>query len=189
MNLSPDERFRIVREFFHAHPGTHSGPPGLGMAVLDFMGWLVGSGRMAEEGGSPWWRTLNGSLVLDLAGDTPGTPGVDAWQRYASATSAVSTVADTRHAELQALFWEAHQTSLHSVLPACEDMLAAESRHERSFVEIAMRVVDLSARHNQPTHTPVLGESTRKLYPDHYPLAAPCNGALHALAVELGVTV
>lgn len=179
------ERLPIVDEFFAAHPGRSDGPPGLGRAVLDFVMWLIESGRLADEGGSSWWRALNGSLVLDLAGDTPGTPGVDAWCRYSCSAS----TPDGPREDLQVLLWTAHQVSLHTVLPHCDHLLAEEPEHEAAFIRVAMRVVDLSAAHNQRTDTPTLGDTTRRVYPDHYPLAAPFNGELHALAVKLGISV
>lgn len=185
VSLPCAERLRIVDEFFAAHPGTLKGAPGLGRAVVDFVVWLIESGRLADEGGSPWWRALNGSLVLDLAGDTPGTPGVEAWRRY----SRSSSTPDGPREDLQALLWTAHQVSLHTVLPHCDDLLDEEQDQEEAFIRVAMRVVDLSAEHNQRTDTPTLGDTTRRVYPDHYPLTAPCNGELHTLAVMFGISV
>lgn len=65
--LEPGERREVVSEFFTAHPVGGSGPLGLGRAIADFVDWEIRSGRITEGGGgSPWWRLVNGGMILDL---------------------------------------------------------------------------------------------------------------------------
>ncbi|MCC7078575.1 MAG: hypothetical protein IT198_15760 [Acidimicrobiia bacterium] len=174
-DLPHAERLEILGRFFSAHPGTPGGPPGLGAAALDFVAWLGQSGRLDDSCGSPWWRTLNGALVLDLAdalvGIGSGT-GSAAWLDYAAAAGP----AGTDHA--QTIFWQAHQTSLHAVIPSAHDLLAAEPVHERDFIACAIEIVDLAALRGQPTDTEALGLLTERLYPRHYPLAEPLSADL-----------
>src|SRR5690606_19380849 len=63
--LSPEARRDAMTHFFRRYPGTDRGPLGLGRAMVEFLDWLVSSGRIGGEGGSPWWSALNGHLVLD----------------------------------------------------------------------------------------------------------------------------
>ena len=67
--LTCSERARIVGAEA-APPGTRRGgrrssPEFLGLVA--FQTWLADSGRIADDGGSPWWRTVNGLLLLDVA--------------------------------------------------------------------------------------------------------------------------
>lgn len=167
LRLSAAERSRTIRGFFARFPGPDR-PPGLGRALIDFVDWLGDSGRLDDVAGSPWWKALNGCLILDLADamddvDDPANP----WRRYARRQASAGAQ------ELQDLLWDAHQVSLHRAIPACWGLFAAETAHERAFIEAAMEIVDLAALHSQPTDTAALSVSTQRLYPAHYPLRAP----------------
>ena len=161
MALTPGERCAIVEAFFLAHPGVGTGRFGLGQAILDFQAWEVGSGRILESGGSAWWRTINGQLVLDIA-DAQGTtrrdsPSVSAWRAYASGSGTQSDL------------WEAHQRSLHSALIQCGALLADEPPAEREFAEIVVDIVDRTALSGRPTDSSDLAELTKRYYPWSYP--------------------
>jgi len=171
--LTSADRSTMIRSFFEWHPGADR-PPGLGRALIDFVDWLTASGRLHDSHGSDWWKALNGSLILDLGAvmdaepcEGEAGPGVSAWREYA----ALGPAPDVR--ALQAALWRAHQVSLHDAMPATWGLLDAEPEHERDFIEVAMEIVDLAALHRQRTDTAGLAESTRRLYPDHYPLTAP----------------
>lgn len=63
LGLTATERREAVAGFFAAAPVISD----MGRAVADFVDWQIRSGRIGEDGGgSPWWRAVNGSLVLDL---------------------------------------------------------------------------------------------------------------------------
>lgn len=172
VGLGVTARLRIIRAFFIRFPGPGT-PPGLGRALIDFVEWLAASGRLDDVAGSPWWKALNGCLILDLADamDDVDDPA-NTWCRYVRRQPS----ADAQ--ELQDRLWHAHQVSLHRAIPACWDLFTAETEHERAFIEAAMEIVDLAALHSQPTDTDLLAESTRRLYPDHYPLTAPFGDEL-----------
>lgn len=175
IGLGSSRRTRTIREFFLRFPGPDR-PPGLGRALIDFVDWLADSGRLDDAAGSPWWKALNGCLVLDFAeAMAAGGPdsldgagdGARAWLAYGGRS------AEPGFAGLQERLWHAHQVSLHRAIPACWGLFDAETEHEQAFVEAAMEIVDLAALGSQPTDTAALAESTRRLYPDHYPLTAP----------------
>lgn len=177
-------RSRVIRAFFLRFPGPDR-PPGLGRALIDFVDWLLDSGRLDDSAGSPWWKALNGCLILDLADavdagdadhfdhfDGSGGDGARAWLAYGGHS------AEPGSAGLQDRLWHAHQVSLHRAIPACWDLLEAETEYEQAFIETAMEIVDLAALRSQPTDTAALAESTRRLYPGHYPLTAPYDDDL-----------
>jgi hypothetical protein len=165
--LGVDDRRRIVEDFFRAHPGRGAGPFGLGRAVIDFQDWEIRSGRLAETG-SPWWRGVNGLLVLDLraagtgerSAARPAGP-VAAWIAYAHSS-------DDHH---QQLLWRAHQRSLHEALTACAPLLRSEPPAERFFARLVVGVVDHAASESHPTDTGELAELTAEHYPSSYPIS------------------
>ncbi len=159
--LTPAERNTIVEAFFALHPGAGEGRLGLGQAILDFQAWEVGSGRITESGGSPWWRGVNGQMVLDIAAaqkSAGDSAAVRAWREYASGLGT------------QAELWEAHQRSLHAALRLSGHLLANESDAERAFAEIVVDVVDRTALAGRATDSPELAEMTRRYYPWAYPV-------------------
>lgn len=158
--LSPAERRDIVEAFFAAHPGDAAGTFGLGRAILDFQAWETDSGRIAEAGGSDWWRAVNGMMVLDIAEaaqDAGGTRGAAPWRAYAKNPC-------------QSRLWEAHQRSLHAAIALSHDLLANESEAERAFAAIVIEVVDRTALALRPTDTDDLANLTQRYYPAEYPI-------------------
>jgi len=207
--LEPAERRQIVSEFFTAHPGNGGGALGLGRAIADFLDWEIRSGRIADGGaGSPWWRLVNGGMILDLrdaatvlghdSGRADREPGactgnnpVSAWMAYAR-TSVPANVAAGRAREpgespvggstsAQTRLWAAHQASLHAALVAAEtvELIGGESPAERDFARLVVGVVDATAEHCRPTDTDELAHMTARHYPQEYPITPAAWAALH----------
>lgn len=199
--LTPGERREAVARFFAASPGAAH----LGRAVADFVDWQIRSGRIAEDGGgSPWWRLVNGHLVLDLADATEtldratGRAATDdvrapaasrttggAEDLAATASRGAAWIAWARcdrsdRAVVQARLWEAHQASLVAALVRAEPLLEDETADERRFARTAVAMVEHAAATGQPTDTDLLDRMTRRHYPDHYPATADDRAALEA---------
>jgi hypothetical protein len=172
------DRLAVVEAFFDRHPGPGRTGPGLGRAVLDFMRWEGESGRLADEGGSRWWRAVNGGLVADLAelsvegpagnGQARGEPGrrhrvaVAAWEAYAASGPDAA----------QAALWSAHQASLTAAVESAAALLDEECAPERSFAALVLAVVEDTARQVVATDTDALADVTRRWYPSTYPITA-----------------
>lgn len=174
--LAPDARRAIVDAFFAAHPGAGHAAPGLGRAVGDFVDWQVDSGRLGA-GGSPWWRAVNGWMMLDLADSGAGrttTPATARWHAYSRAGD--------RDGDAQRLLWRAHQQSLHAALVAARPLLDSECDDERRFVAVVLRVVDGAAAAGSDTAGPDLRDLTRRWYPARYPACAADLETLAAIA-------
>ena len=187
----PDERREVVSAFFTAHPGGGAGPLGLGRAVADFVDWEIRSGRITDGGGgSPWWRLVNGGMILDLrdAATVLAGEGIDgargpvcdggavaAWIAYASEGGT------SGGAPAQARLWVAHQASLHAALVAADGaaLLAEERPAERAFAGLVVDVVDATAEHGRPTDTDELCRMTARHYPKEYPITPAEWDALH----------
>ncbi len=198
LSLSPAERVETVALFFTAHPGGGAGPLGLGRAVADFVDWEIGSGRIADDGrGSPWWRVVNGGMILDLrdaltgmlarGGDgstgargdggkagssSPAEHGpVAAWIAYARGTASLDGGPGDA-ARAQALMWDAHQASLHAALESADTaaLLAEERPAEQEFARLVVEIVDATALHGQATDSDVLARTTARHYPGEYPI-------------------
>lgn len=175
--LGPEERREIVERFFRAHPGGGVGPLGLGRAVADFVDWEISSGRITGEGGSAWWRLVNGGMILDLReamaasgdGRRESDGPVGAWVAYSESAG-----------DAQALMWAAHQASLHTALDSAGDLLAGEATEEQRFARLVVEVVDQTAAACRPTDTDELARHTARDYPDRYPITAEQWAALHA---------
>lgn len=172
--LTPSKRRRAVETFFAANRGGRQGTFGLGRALLDFQAWQVVSGRITDDGGSPWWRAVNGMMVLDIAtagrGEPATSPAVVAWRAYMAAAAGA-----------QAALWEAHQQSLHRALRLTAGLLAEEAPEEQAFAAIVIDVVDRTALAASATDTPALAELTARYYPQAYPAAAAMLPALQHL--------
>lgn len=159
--LTPGERRATVEAFFSVHPGAGEGRVGLGQAILDFQAWQTESGRITETGGSAWWRTVNGLMVLDIADADHASGGdvatVRAWRTYASGHGT------------QAELWEAHQRSLHTGVRCCCALLESEPAAERAFAEVVIDIVDRTALAARRTDSAELAEITKRYYPSSYP--------------------
>lgn len=191
--LSVAARVAAVRQFFARHRGGGDGPLGFGRAVADFLDWEVSSGRVADDGGSSWWRAVNGLMVLDLeeAGRVAGRASRDGTRGRSEAVAAwVDYARSGGEGDGQRLLWAAHQRSLHSALEAARGLLAGEDPVEQAFATVVVRVVDAAADRREPTDTATLAEMTRRLYPDHYPVTPEhldgLRAALAAVATGAG---
>ncbi len=168
------QRVGTFDRFFRSHPGHGRGALGLGTALADFLAWEVDSGRVADRGGSPWWKAVNGLLVLhvaiaDLGPRRVGGPGaveagsasaVAAWREYVAAPPA----------EQQAALWRAHAASIALAVDAAVPLLADEDASEREFAAVVLRVLDGATRRLAPTDSPLLGDAVRRDYPAAYPI-------------------
>ncbi|OAV98542.1 hypothetical protein PTTG_25584 [Puccinia triticina 1-1 BBBD Race 1] len=146
--------------------------------IVEFIQFLVCSGRIAEQGGSQWWRGVNGLLILDL---------IDAEEALGSSTLTVaSTSPAVQHwvnysiywqqtpipnlFKAQRLWWKAHQTSLHYGIHAFPELLLLEPRIEINFITcVCVPNVDLTALLNIPTSLKLIKIYTIIAYPHHYP--------------------
>jgi len=153
--LSPDERKSILENF------RGSGDPARAVTggraeiegLIVFTAWEIRSGRIAERGGgSRWWRTVNGSMLLDLrtAGGllergvtTSRDAAVQAWLDYA----AKSTGSDAA----QRAMWTAHQLSLHKGIASAGRYLGGETSAEKDFIGSVVENVDMAAIANFPS--------------------------------------
>jgi hypothetical protein len=162
----------VLTAFFSRYPGTGRHRLGLGRALEDFQEWEIRSGRLADGGGSPWWSTVNGILVDDVAAGEGGAAGP--WQDYSASPPE----------ERQARLWLAHQDSINRGVAAAEGLLVGESHLERAFIELALGVVEMAAAVHLDTSSGSLGRRTEELYPRCY----PCGEAdLELLQRDLGL--
>lgn len=172
--LTPAARMETVEAFFATGPRSPEGPFGLGRAILDFQAWEVASGRInANGGGSPWWRAVNGMMVLDIAAaarsEGAGWPAARAWLAYPSSP------------EPQRALWEAHQRSLHAGIAAGAHLLQEEPEAERRFAAIVIDVVDRTALSAAATDNDGLARLTERHYPRVYPIDPDALPALEGM--------
>lgn len=163
-------RREVLDGFFTRWPGNNRHRLGLGRALWDFQEWEIRSGRLCDDGGSPWWSIVNGFLVADLAAAHRGAPGP--WRDYLAASPR----------ERQSRLWLAHQDSIERGVVAAAGLLAGECEPERAFIELALGVVEMAAAVSFDTSSGSLGRRTDEIYPRCY----PCDrAALEVLRVEL----
>jgi hypothetical protein len=180
--LSPVQRLEQSMRFFDWHSGLPMNMPmgyGFGQSIVDFITWETASGRLDPMHGSPWWRAVNGAIVLDLmqarehfSQDEPtGDHVIDAWRsygRYAASWRERARLGYVRQA--QALFWEAHQRSLHRAVDCAVELFSQESATEREFIEtIALHNVDHAALSNDVSYLDTIAVYTLFVYPSRYP--------------------
>ncbi len=136
----------------------HRQDVGLGKAIVDFVHWLDHSGRLAAGSGSPWWRSINGSMIVDmdeavglLASDGPAArsdrSAVNSWLRYAATARNV----DIPRAQRQEDLWEAHQQSVHDAVHGSVQLHLRESPKEQAFISQTIRNLDVIALSNFPS--------------------------------------
>ena len=168
IDLSVAARVAVTSRFFSAHPGDGEAPFGLGRAVLDFVQWELRSGRIADTGGSGWWRTVNGCMIIDLRaamvalalGDTDHpSDAVAAWTDYVAAP----------RSDAQQMLWRAHQASIARGLAVAAPLLANEDPAEREFACVVVEIVSDAAAANLATGDASLASLTERVYPAHYP--------------------
>jgi len=176
-SLSAAGRLEILDSLIRGRPGSSSGPARANPELLGlrrFQVWLTESGRLADDGGSPWWREVNSLLLLDVVESTMAGPApsdsVAAWVIYWDQRSPAGRTS---------AWWTAHQSSLHTAARTASDVLILETEAEQSFIALALRSVELAARARLPTGrvgSPVIGGFCRVFYPRSYP-AGPLPGS------------
>lgn len=178
LHLRVGERVATFERFFGSSPGHGRRGLGLGTALADFLAWEVDSGRVADRGGSRWWKAVNGVLVLDVAAAAggpqaraPAGPAAmhpapqpawragAAWRAYAAAPPPGQ----------QAALWRAHAASLARAVDLAQPLLAEEVPAERELVAVVLRILDAATRRQTPTDGPGLGAAVRAHYPATYP--------------------
>ena len=168
-SLSPEHRMdQLVRLAQGDRRNGYRYPELLGL--LQFQRWLTLSNRLDLHDGSPWWREVNGHIVLDMvdtaAGLPPSSEPQELWQEFWSS--------DGRSDRTRS-WWAAHQASLTAGQQGAVDLLAEEDEHERAFVQVAVEAVALAARAELPTRgmgSRVVGGFCAAFYPDSYPAGA-----------------
>lgn len=181
-SLSAARRLEILDSLVRGQPRTSTrvarGNPQL-LGIYRFQVWLTDSGRMADDGGSPWWREINGLLLFDVIESTTANPtssgAVAAWATYWNQRSRSMR---TRGC------WNAHQSSLHAAAQTANDAFALETEAEQLFIAIALESVDLAAGANLPTGrvgSPIIGGFCRAFYPDSYPAGDRAGAEGHAV--------
>lgn len=134
----PDGRLALRERFYARHPGIEgSKGPGLGRSELDFTRWEIERGVLArpEQGGSPWWRAVNGRLLFHaelaslLCDELPdaqvGSVAVRAWQTYIREPSPKT-------------WYRAHDASIVTGFLDAVELAHAEPWSERVFVNIVL---------------------------------------------------
>ncbi|PLW21362.1 hypothetical protein PCANC_02496 [Puccinia coronata f. sp. avenae] len=171
LRITIDERLTESRSFTKNHGFLTSG-------IVEFIEYLVCSGRLDEQGGSQWWRGVNGLLILDLMDAEealrPSTqtvacipPAVQHWMNYALYWQQTSF---PNLFKAQRLWWKAHQTSLHHGIHTFRELLLIEPRMEINFITyICVPNVDLTAILTIPTNLKLIKLYTIIAYPHHYP--------------------
>ncbi|KNZ58428.1 hypothetical protein VP01_1931g5 [Puccinia sorghi] len=175
LEVTIENRLLVARSFSKNYGDFTSG-------IVEFIEFLVCSGRLAEQGGSQWWRGVNGLLILDLIdaeealrSSTPTAvsiiaPAVQHWITYALDWQQSYLPNSCR---VQRLWWKAHQTSLHFGIHAFRELLPLEPRMETNFITyICVPNVDLTAIFSIPTNLKLIKLYTIIAYPHHYPAKA-----------------
>jgi hypothetical protein len=162
----------VLRSFFTRWPGSDAHPLGLGRALWEFQEWEIDSGRLRDDGGSPWWSAVNGRLVSDLQDAAAGLPGP--WADYRAGL-------DDAIEEVQARLWCAHQDSITRGAEAASGLLGSETAEEQEFALTALAVVDMASAVQLRTSSSALGRQTREHYPRRYPCTKDDLGTLRAM--------
>lgn len=184
-SLSAARRLAMLDSMIRGQPRSRTRLAGRNPELLGihrFQMWLTNSGRVADHGGSAWWREVNGLLLLDITESTTANPtpseSVAAWANY--------WLQRSRSTRTKAC-WAAHQSSLHAGAQTAFDALAAETDAEQLFIAVALESVDLAARGNLPTGrggSPIIGGFCRAFYPESYPAGDLAGSEGHAVLVD-----
>lgn len=147
------------------------------LGLVSFETWLMDSGRVADRGGSPWWRTVNGLLLMDIAesarsgGSADRAGPVHSWLLYRNATSMV---------ERREAWWAAHQHSLEVGRAAADSLLAGELPEEQAFIATSLGSVRLAGAAKLSTRrigSWAISEFCSTFYPDGYPAGDQAGNA------------
>jgi hypothetical protein len=128
----------LLCELYEVPPAADRGYLPFRRAAAAFMGWQLRRGLLNPESGpspgSPWWRTLNASLLRDtcearaLAFGRPGDPR----------TAGVAATLDFIREPTARAWYRAHNTSIASAYLANEDLAREEGRVERFFLNLVL---------------------------------------------------
>ncbi len=165
VSLPVAERRAVVQDFFFAHPGDGREGIGFGRAVADFLDWEVASERVVDgDGGSCWWKAVNGFLVLDLTAAIGGgmTREARAWRDYATGPAA----------DQQGRLWHAHGLSIERAVGVSRELAANEPAPEREFIGIVLAALDHAGLVSRSTDDATLATAVERHYPMTYPIAA-----------------
>ncbi|MDR7255108.1 hypothetical protein J2X46_004110 [Nocardioides sp. BE266] len=185
----PESRLELLRELYRLPPDVDRGYLPYRRAASAFMGWQLRRGLLAPPSsatpGSPWWRTLNESLLRDVCeasalafgrAGRPRTPGAAATLDFIERPTART-------------WYRGHNTSIVSAYLANEPVAWQEGRVERFFINLVLVRVLLAhalvaeprlalgrlALLGRPLGDPRLGMtgvflSLSRILPDDYPL-------------------
>ena len=134
----PSARLALLRELYEVPRAVDRGYLPYRRAASAFLGWQLRRGLLNPESGpapgSPWWRSVNETLLRDTceasalafgrAGD-PRTPGVAAMLAFIREPTART-------------WYRAHNTSIASAFLAHEDLARRELRVERFFINLVL---------------------------------------------------
>ncbi|NNN20498.1 MAG: hypothetical protein HKL80_00655 [Acidimicrobiales bacterium] len=167
MNLTSPERRDIFTSFFAKF--GHGDGYGYGQALIDFLDWEISSGRIPDgtafKKGSKWWKVVNGTLAMDLANvlaaETVG-PEASPWLLWSK---------DIGSSNDQELLWKAHNYSIDKGCQVAHPFLDDETKEERQFIEIVLKILNTSQSQSEPTNSGKLGKLTSRIYPRSYPIS------------------
>jgi hypothetical protein len=190
--LGVEARLEAAMRFFDWHSGLMFNLPmgyGFGQGVVDFITWEIASGRLDAQHGSPWWRAVNGCMVLDLLAAQSRThedPVAESWREYMRFTgSRLRRMRNGYMQRAQRLFWQAHQRSLHRAVDACHDLLRHERASERDFIDrVVLHNVDYAAVSSDVTYLDAIGIFTFAVYPLRYPCTSADVERAASLTIE-----
>jgi len=189
----PQARLALARRFYTETPNRRK--HNWGTSLLGFMDWELRRGVLnpidGTPPGSPWWRAVNGRLLLDAqeafllheeGHDRSANPGVNAWLGFLDDQTSVN-------------WYRAHNTSICLGYVASSQLARHESGHEQKLTNLilARALFTQAVVDGQPWSfgllTPVLARSfdpegkmvgvvvrDSRLYPMSYPLSeADCH--------------
>lgn len=201
-----EQRYAMREAFYRRWGKATDGGAGIGRSELDFMRWEIDRGvlRTPSEGGSHWWRKVNGGLlydarlaelVLDEAPELdPGTPASRHWIDFMRSSDASAW---------PRLWYRAHNTSIASGYLSAVEEAMEEPHSERVFVNMVLYRVLYAQALVEGEALGLLGRiladprmpSVEALldlpgyYPDHYPMTAAelkdVQGRGHSIPADL----
>ncbi|MFN8050652.1 MAG: hypothetical protein U0Q22_04400 [Acidimicrobiales bacterium] len=167
--MAAGERLRVLAGLVEIHREF--------LGLLRFQEWVTSSERVVDLDGSPWWREVNGLLIVDILdsreaapmGSVP--PSVHAWRRHWASSSAVAR---------RNSFWAAHQESLAAAQESAAAVLVGEPDGEQRFIELALGSVSIAAGARLPTGplgARMIGSFCDVVFPSAYPADRSVSGS------------
>jgi hypothetical protein len=147
----PPGRLALMGRTYHGPFGNAPAHLRFRRAALSFMRWQADRGVLRplneDPPGSPWWRAVNGRLLLDgcealaLSGGLPGQPSsptIALWMSFIAAPTGRN-------------WYRAHNASIARAYLANRALAEQESRPERFFLNVALlRVLYAHALNGAP---------------------------------------